>query len=89
MGVSYSDLVIDFELTSYSSINNEHIRSHLRRHQYDRWDALIDAIKTDTTGGYAYDENALLKDNIYNFLSKACGVPETTLNTIRDIMIEK
>ena len=89
LGVSYSDLVIDFELTSYSSINNEHIRSHLRRHQYDRWDALIDAIKTDTTGGYAYDANALLKDNIYNFLSKACGVPETTLNTIRDIMIEK
>ncbi len=31
LGVSYSDLVIDFELTSYSSINNEHIRSrHLQ-----------------------------------------------------------
>ena len=89
LGVSYSDLVIDFELTSYSSINNEHIRSHLRRHQYDRWDALINQIKTDTTGGYAYDENALLKDNLYNFLNKACSVPTETLDTIRDIMIEK
>lgn len=89
LGVSYTDLVIDFELTSYSSINNEHIRSHLRRHQYDRWDALIDAIKTDTTGGYVYDANALLKDNIYNFLNKACGVSAETLNQVRDIMIEK
>ena len=89
LGVSYSDLVIDFELTSYSSINNEHIRSHLRRHQYDRWDALINQIKTDTTGNYAYDENALLKDNLYNFLNKACSVPTDTLDKIRDIMIEK
>ena len=89
LGVSYSDLVIDFELTSYSSINNEHIRSHLRRHQYDRWDALINQIKTDTTGNYVYDENALLKDNLYNFLNKACSVPTDTLDKIRDIMIEK
>ena len=89
LGVSYTDLVIDFELTSYSSINNEHIRSHLRRHQYDRWDALINLVKTDTTGGYVYDKNALLKDNIYNLLNKGCGVPTETLDTIRDIMIEK
>ena len=88
LGVSYSDLVMDFELTSYSSINNEHIRSHLRRHQYDRWDALIKQIKTDTTGGYAYDENKLLKDNIEQFLIKACSVKEESINTIRNIMLE-
>ena len=89
LGVSYSDLVIDFELTSYSSINNEHIRSHLRDHQYDHWRNLINFVKTDTTNGYAYDENALLKDNIYNLLHVGCNVPTETLDTIRDIMIEK
>ena len=89
LGVSYSDLVIDFELTSYSSINNEHIRSHLRDHQYDHWRNLINFVKTDTTNGYAYDENAPLKDNIYNLLNIGCKVPAETLNTIRDIMIEK
>ena len=90
LGVSYEDLVIDFELTSYSSINNEHIRNHLDGHQhsYDRWPALINQIKTDTTGGYKWDDNALLMDNIENFLVKACSVPQGTIDTIRDIMLE-
>ena len=90
LGVSYTDLVIDFELTSYSSINNEHIRNHMsgHQHQYDRWPALINQLKTDTTGGYKYDANALLMDNIENFLLKACSVPQATIDTIRDIMLE-
>ena len=90
LGVSYEDLVIDFELTSYSSINNEHIRNHLdgHQHQYDRWPALINQLKTDTQGGYAWDNDALLKDNIENYLVKACSVPQATINTIRDIMLE-
>ena len=91
LGVSYEDLVIDFELTSYSSINNEHIRNHLdgHQHQYDRWPALINQLKTDTTGGYAYDADASLEDNIEQFLLKACSVPQDTIDTIRDIMLEK
>lgn len=97
LGVSYTDLVIDFELTSYSSINNEHIRCHMptntslgqrHQHSYDRWPALINQIKTDTTGGYAWDDDALLMDNIESFLVKACSVPQTTIDTIRDIMLE-
>ena len=90
LGVSYTDLVIDFELTSYSSINNEHIRCHINghQHQYDYWPNLINQIKTDTTGGYAYDENASLKDNLEQFLVKACSVPQETIDTIRDIMLE-
>lgn len=90
LGVSYTDLVIDFELTSYSSINNEHIRNHIKghQHQYDRWPALINQIQTDTTGGYKYDADAFLEDNIENFLVKACSVPQTTIDTIRDIMLE-
>ena len=90
LGVSYTDLVIDFELTSYSSINNEHIRSHIdgHQHQYDRWPALINQLKTDTTGGYKWDANLALKDNIENFLVKACSVPQATIDTIRSIMLE-
>ena len=90
LGVSYSDLVIDFELTSYSSINNEHIRCHIDgyQHQYDRWPKLINQIKTDTTGGYAYDESKLLKDNIKEFLLKACSVKEESINKIEQIMLE-
>ena len=90
LGVSYTDLVIDFELTSYSSINNEHIRNHIpgHQHQYDRWPALITQLQSDTTGGYKYDSSALLKDNIYNFLNKACSVPTETLDHIIDIMLE-
>ncbi|MBQ6731216.1 MAG: tyrosine-protein phosphatase [Bacilli bacterium] len=90
LGVSYTDLVIDFELTSYSSIDNEHIRCHIPgyQHSYDRWPALINQLKTDTTGGYAYDADASLKDNIEEFLVKACSVPLDTINTIRNIMLE-
>ena len=90
LGVSYTDLVIDFELTSYSSINNEHIRCHIPgyQHNYDRWPKLIQQLQEDTTGGYAWNGNALLKDNIYNFLNKACSVPTATLDTIRNIMLE-
>lgn len=90
LGVSYTDLVIDFELTSYSSIDNEHIRSHIPgyQHAYDRWPALINQLKTDKTGGYAWDDDALLMDNINNYLVKACNVPQSTIDTIRDIMLE-
>ena len=90
LGVSYTDLVIDFELTSYSSINNEHIRNHIpgHQHQYDRWPKLIEQLQTDTTGGYAYDASLPLHENIENFLVKACSVPQETINTIRNIMLE-
>ena len=90
LGVSYTDLVIDFELTSYSSINNEHIRNHIpgHQHQYDRWPKLIEQLQTDTTGGYSYDANLPLYENIENFLVKACSVPQETINTIRNIMLE-
>ena len=90
LGVSYTDLVIDFELTSYSSINNEHIRNHMNghQHQYDRWPALINQIKTDTTGGYEWDDDALLMENIENFLVQACSVDQDDIDAIKDIMLE-
>ena len=90
LGVSYTDLVIDFELTSFSSINNEHIRSHIdgQQHQYDRWPKLISQLKTDTTGGYAWDDSKLLKENIKEFLLKACSVKQESIDRIETIMLE-
>ena len=90
LGVSYSDLVIDFELTSYSSINNEHIRCHIPGHQhsYDRWPALINQLMSDTTGGYAWDDSKLLKENIREFLLKACSVNKDSIEKIETIMLE-
>ena len=89
LGVSYTDLVIDYELTSYSSINNEHIRSHAKsRQQWDHYAELISGLKNDKTNGYVWDGTSSMKENIENFLLKACGVSQETINTIRDIMLE-
>ena len=89
LGVSYTDLVIDYELTSYSSINNEHIRSHAQSRQtWDHYAELISGLQTDTTNGYAWDATASIKENVESFLLKACGVSQDTIDTIRDIMLE-
>lgn len=89
LGVSYTDMVIDFELTSYSSINNEHLRSHLRYHQsWDHFSELISGLKNNTTNGYSWSDDDTMKENIEEFLTLACGVGQDTINKIRDIMLE-
>ena len=89
LGVSYTDMIIDFELTSYSSINNEHLRSHLHSHQtWDHFSELISGLKTNKANGYAWSDDSSMKDNIENFLLKACSVSQETIDTIRDIMLE-
>ena len=89
LGVSYTDMIIDFELTSYSSINNEHLRSHLHSHQtWDHFSELISGLKTNTTNGYSWSDNDTMKENIEEFLTLACGIEQTTINKIRDIMLE-
>ena len=89
LGVSYTDLVIDYELTSYSSINNEHIRSHAKSRQtWDHYAELISGLKSDTTNGYSWKDNVSMKKNIEDFLVVACNVPHDTIDTIRDIMLE-
>ena len=89
LGVSYTDMVIDFELTSYSSINNEHLRSHLHYHQtWDHFHELISGLKSNTAGGYSWSDEDTMKDNIEEFLTLACGIEQDTINKIRDIMLE-
>ena len=89
LGVSYTDMVIDFELTSYSSINNEHLRSHLHSHQtWDHFDTLISKLQSDTTGGYSWNHYDSMEDKIEEFLTLGCGVSQETINRIREIMLE-
>ena len=85
LGVSYTDLVIDFELTSYSSIiTRECKRSHLREGQWDHWPALESELKKQTT----WDANDSLKDNVERYLVQKAGVKQTTIDKIRSIMLE-
>ena len=89
LGVSYTDMVIDFELTSYSSINNEHLRSHLHSHQtWDHFSELISGLKNNKTNGYSWSDDRTMKENIEEFLTLACGIEDTTIEKIRDIMLE-
>ena len=83
--MSYTDLVIDFELTSYSSISTrERKRSHLRREgNWDRWDALISSL---TGQSYWVSEDPLL-DNVERYLN-AKGVTHEVCEKIRQVMIE-
>ena len=85
LGVSYTDLVIDFELTSYSSIiTRECKRSHLREGQWDHWPALESELKKLST----WDANDSLKDNIERYLTQKAGVKQSTIDKIREIMLE-
>ena len=85
LGVSYTDLVIDFELTSYSSIvTRECKRSHLREGQWDHWPALEKELKGLST----WNTEDSLKDNIERYLTQKAGVKQTTIDKIREIMLE-
>ena len=45
LGMSYTDLVIDFELTSYSSNPSRNYRSHLRNGPWNEWPGMVDYLK--------------------------------------------
>ena len=85
LGMSYTDLVIDFELTSYSSISTrERKRSHLRREgNWDRWDALISSL----TGQATWASEDTLLNNVEKYLN-ANGVTHDVCEQIRKVMIE-
>lgn len=90
LGVSYSDIVIDYELTSYSSIiapsktsAADSLRRHYQRGTYDHWNEFIPNV--EKTQGW--DKNKSLQDNIQNFLVKVAGVPQETLDRFVEIML--
>lgn len=91
LGVSYSDIVIDYELTSYSSIiapgigqPADSLRRHYQRGTYDHWNEFIPAV--EKTQGW--DKSLPLQDNIVNFLVNVAKVPQETMDRYQEIMLE-
>ena len=84
LGMSYTDLVIDFELTSYSSNVSRNYRSHLRSGPYNDWPNLITNLKST----YGWSEDKTLNECAENYLVNTCGVGADTINKIREIMLE-
>ena len=84
LGMSYTDLVIDFELTSYSSNPSRNYRSHLRAGPYNYWPRMVDYLK-NTLG---WNSSKTMQQSIEEYLKTKCGVSQTTIDTIRNIMLE-
>ena len=81
LGMSYTDLVIDFELTSYSSNPSRNYRSHLRNGPWNEWPGMINSL------GWTKENNKTMKEGAEEYL-KSCNVSQDTIDTIRDIMLE-
>ena len=81
LGMSYTDLVIDFELTSYSSNPSRNYRSHLRNGPWNEWPGMIRDL------GWTKANNKTMKQGAEEYL-KSCNVSQNTIDTIRSIMLE-
>ena len=83
LGMSYTDLVIDFELTSYSSNPSRNYRSHLRNGPYNYWPRMVKYLKNDL----GWNSSKTIQESMKDFL-KSCSISDETLNKISDIMLE-
>ena len=81
LGMSYTDLVIDFELTSYSSNPSRNYRSHLRNGPWNEWPGMIRDL------GWTAENGKTMQEGAEEYL-KSCSVSQTTIDTIRNIMLE-
>lgn len=84
LGMSYTDLVIDFELTSYSSNPSRNYRSHLRNGPWNEWPGMVTYLKNDLGWG----TTKTIKEGMEEYLKSKCNVSQTTIDTIRNIMLE-
>ena len=84
LGMSYTDLVIDFELTSYSSNPSRNYRSHLRNGPWNEWPGMVTYLKNDLGWG----TTKTIKQGMEDYLKTKCNVSQTTIDTIRNIMLE-
>ena len=84
LGMTYTDLVIDFELTSYSSNPSRNYRSHLRNGPYNRWPTLISTLKST----YGFSTSKTIMESTENYLKNNCGISQSTIDKIREIMLE-
>ena len=86
LGMSYTDLVIDFELTSYSSNPSRNYRSHLREGPYNYWLQMLSYLRT--TLGWGYGSGKTMKQGAEDYLKNQCSVSQDTINAIRSVMLE-
>ena len=84
LGMSYTDLVIDFELTTYSSNPSRNYRSHLRAGPYNYWPRMVDYLKNTLK----WSSSKTIKQSMEEFLINNCKISSTTIEKIRSIMLE-
>ena len=88
LGMSYTDLVIDFELTSYSSNPSRNYRSHLRNGPWNEWPGMVEYLQNSGSGNLGWGTTTTIKDGMEAYLKEKCNVSQDTIDTIRDIMLE-
>lgn len=85
LGMSYTDLIMDFEYTTET--NWPRCRFTNDSAHYSRFPDFYNAFTKFNVGGQKYDANKTVCENAVNFL-KGKGVTEATIEKIRSIMIE-
>ena len=88
LGMSYTDLVIDFELTSYSSNPSRNYRGHLRNGPWNDWPGLVDYLTRTENSGLGWGTTKTIKQGMEEYLINKCKVSQDTINKIREIMLE-
>ena len=87
-GVSYTDAIIDFELTTLTNNKRCHMHNSQNAHMPKFLNLFVTGYDFDGDGNndYVYDGEKTLRYNADNLL-KAMGVEEDTLEKIRGIML--
>ena len=88
LGMSYTDLVIDFELTSFSSNPSRNYRGHLRNGPWNDWPGLVDYLTRTNNNGLGWETTKTIKKGAEEYLKNKCGISQTTIDNIRNIMLE-
>ena len=88
LGVSYTDAIIDFELTTLTNNKRCHMHNSRNAHMPKFLNLFVTGydFDKDGTNDYVFDENATLRVNADNLLM-AMGVEQETLEKIRGIML--
>lgn len=82
LGMSYTDLIIDYELTSFSY----NLREHDKVGQWSDFPKFIDTLKKVTNA----TESTPISDICETWLiSDKCGLTKENINQLKDLMIEK
>ena len=80
-GVSYTDLIEDFEITTES---NSSVRCHMHNSQDAAFSRFLHAFVDEWAD---YDPDATINENCYNWLKDVAQVPEEDMLKVRQLMI--